>query len=497
MGSLTTSIVAFRDVVEIMLVVTAVLVALSSIDDLVVDLLYWGRRLTRPNAFDATADLATMEAIPQAPIAVIIPAWQEHEVIFSMLAANQATTKYENYHLFVGAYQNDAATLTEVRRAEAQSNRVHLVVVPRDGPTSKADCLNVVANGVFAFEQAKGIQFAGLVLHDAEDLIHPYELVLFNFMAHDNDFIQLPVFSFKRPLRELVGGVYMDEFAESHLKDIPVRRMISGLVPCAGVAAFFGRDIALRTMADNAGSLFRSDSLTEDYDFALRLGLLGARVNFVIAPASYTIDISSSTDLPEIVGRKLPIATREFFPNSFVAAQRQRARWLMGIVFQGTRSFGWRGTTGIKYALLRDRKSILTAPLIMLAYLVLFGLVSVNLYFRWYLPDEVNQFPLLQEPLVQQLLWLNFAFLIWRLLHRFYFTNRIYGLRHGLMSIPRLPLGNFLNFFAVARACRLYLSHSLLGTRLVWDKTEHQYPTGLHAFDLGPGTKLREADSAK
>ena len=63
-------------------------------------------------------------------------------------------------------------------------------------------------------------------------------------------------------------------------------------------------------------------------------------------------------ETPTFVERNLPISTREFFPSELRGAYRQRARWLIGIVFQGTSSHGWRGNLGTRYFLLRDRKGM-------------------------------------------------------------------------------------------------------------------------------------------
>ena len=71
---------------------------------------------------------------------------------------------------------------------------------------------------------------------------------------------------------------------------------------------------------------------------------------------------------------------------------------------------------------------------------------------------------------------MNLIFLIWRVLHRMYFTTRIYDWRQGLMSAPRLIVANFVNCFASFRATRIYLGHRRTGEPLVWDKTAHSYP---------------------
>ncbi|KPW15228.1 Bacteriophage N4 adsorption protein B [Pseudomonas cannabina pv. alisalensis] len=53
----------------------------------------------------------------------------------------------------------------------------------------------------------------------------------------------------------------------------------------------------------------------------------------------------------------------------------------------------------------------------------------------------------------------------------------LYGWQHGLLSIPRMVVGNFVNFMAAARAWRMFLIGKLLNRKLVWDKTMHDFPS--------------------
>ena len=96
-------------------------------------------------------------------------------------------------------------------------------------------------DAIFQFEQRSGIEFAGFILHDSEDVLSRLELRLFNFLVDRKDLIQLPVYPLERPLREFTGGHYLDEFAELHAKDIVVREALVGQVPSAGVGTCFSR----------------------------------------------------------------------------------------------------------------------------------------------------------------------------------------------------------------------------------------------------------------
>ena len=189
------------------------------------------------------------------------------------------------------------------------------------------------------------------------------------------------MFSFNQSLFDVIGGIYMDEFAEVHTKDLLVRRHLSGLIPCAGVAACFSREAVVALAGKPyGGDVPNMRSFTEDYDIAFRLRAPRLRVTFVTCPVNYTIDMNRETATPVYVNRTLPVATREFFPSKLSSAYRQRARWLIGIVFQGMQSHGWEGNAGTKYFLLRDRKGIFTGPTIIFGYLVIVSLLLIALY---------------------------------------------------------------------------------------------------------------------
>lgn len=148
----------------------------------------------------------------------------------------------------------------------------------------------------------------------------------------------------------------------------------------AGVSACFSRDAVVALAENNMGAKFQITSFTEDYDIAFRLRALGLRTTFVSCPVNYTIDMQRDAVAPVYVKRTLPIATREFFPSKIRGAYRQRARWLVGIVFQGMATHGWEGNWGTRYFLLRDRKRIITGPTVILGYFVMMNFILLGLY---------------------------------------------------------------------------------------------------------------------
>ncbi len=50
------------------------------------------------------------------------------------------------------------------------------------------------------------------------------------------------------------------------------------------------------------------------------------------------------------------ICVREYFPDTFSTAVRQKSRWIIGIVFQGFKTHKWTSSLTLNYFLWRDRK---------------------------------------------------------------------------------------------------------------------------------------------
>ena len=93
----------------------------------------------------------------------MVPAWQEYDVIAAMVEDLVRVLDYRSYTVFVGTYQNDAATIAEVERMRHRYKHLHRVEVPHDGPTCKADCLNWLVQAILHYEFEAGIEFAGVV----------------------------------------------------------------------------------------------------------------------------------------------------------------------------------------------------------------------------------------------------------------------------------------------------------------------------------------------
>ena len=480
--SWTGGLAAYDRQLELATAIVAVIVLLSSIDDLFIDVWFWVRAAWRklrvqPRYKPLTAD--QLRARPEQPIAIMVPAWQEYDVIAAMIENMVATLEYRNFMVFVGTYPNDSRTIDEVERMRRRYKQLVRVEVPHDGPTCKADCLNWIIQAIMATSQKRAIEFAGVVLHDSEDVLHPLELKYYNYLLPRIDFVQLPVTSLERGWFEWIAGTYMDEFAEWHAKDLVVRESMSGMVPSAGVGTCFSWRAVQALTQETHNQPFNTDTLTEDYDVGTRLARMGMKQIFGKFPVEYEIQRRHWFGL---AGTKkltltMPLGVREFFPNTFRTAYRQKARWTLGIGLQGWQQVGWAGSLAVKYLLFRDRKGLVTSFVSIAAYVIfanymLLWLLNAAGWWSVYLP------PILAlDGWLGLVIGLNAVALLLRVVQRAYFVGRIYGWEHALLSIPRMVVGNVVNAAAAARAWRLFLLNKLRGQPLVWDKTMHDFPS--------------------
>ena len=446
------------------LAIAAFGIALSSLDDIVVDLIFGGRWLWR-EAFvysrHAHLDADTLGAADPGWMAIIVPAWDEAGVIAPMLRSLLRRLDYPRYRVFVGVYPNDAATIAEVQAIG--DNRVAAVMCTRPGPTTKADCLNHLWRAVLADEGASGQRFKAVVLHDAEDVVHPRELAVYDHLMPRLAMVQLPVVPIIDAGSRWVAGHYLDEFAEHHTKDIVVREAIGAAVPSAGVACAIERDMLGRIAEQAGGAPFDARCLTEDYELGLRIKALGGQ--------GALVRIRGGPDA-------VIVATHEHFPATLDAALRQKTRWLLGIALAGWDRLGWQGGVADRYMLLRDRKAIVSALLSLAGYCAVM-LVIADIAVRRWLPEAARFAPVAPRgSLLALLLWINAGVLLWRLALRAAFTAHAHGWREGTRAVPRALVANCINALAAWRAVGRYRRIVRGRDKLVWDKTSHRFPAG-------------------
>ena len=469
----------YLSVLDYIAVGISAIILVSSADDFFIDVYYWVRRLYRALVIRKRyppLELKELQKPKEQWLAVMIPAWEEHEVIANMVKHFLSTMEYTRYMVFIGTYQNDSKTTKVVEELSKQYNQVFRVKVPINGPTCKADCLNWIIQAILLKEKERKGRFAGIIMHDCEDVVHPLELKLYNFLLPKKDFIQLPVLSLERGWREWVGGTYMDDFAEFHQKDLVVRESLTGFVPGAGVASCYGRRIIKLMVEKNANQPFNTKTLTEDYDFSFRMKEWKASQVFVTFPVQYPVMRRRlfRGSKQELV--KGYIATRELFPDKFVSAYRQRARWILGIALQGWESQRWKGGFWTKYFLWRDRKGLLTSLVTVLAYLLVVNFIAIYLIRAWD-PSAIPQIWPKHEALLLAIMSINLFFLANRIIHGSYFVGRLYGWEQAILSFPRLIINNLINFAATVRAWKMFINHLFTGEKVLWDKTDHIYPS--------------------
>ncbi len=464
--------------IKLLLYLSAIFICISSADDAFIDLYYWV--YTAYRKFIVRTEHPRMKAAQlytkdEQAIAVMVPAWQESDVIKFMADNSAKTFDYDRYHIFIGTYPNDPETQAEVDAVVKAYPNIHKVITTEHGPTTKADCLNHIIDHIFKFEKANGFEFACLAYHDAEDVVHPLELKLFNYLIPRKDLIQLPVLPLPRRYSQFVGGHYMDEFAEAHGKDVIVREHLTGNVPSAGVATAFSRRAIFMLSNLNNGMVFDTGSLTEDYEIGYRLKELGAKEVFVRFPVLFE-DKMPGRFQPDKGAPLELVAVREYFPAKFWFSVRQKSRWIVGIVFQGWKNIGWPKQWSMRYIMMRDRKAVIAHPATLIAYFVLLNILIMEI--NTGLNDDSWWFPSLipYDSWLWNLLYINGFFLLNRLTQRFYFTTRQYGFIHGLLSIPRAVVANGVNITAFFRALSQTRTARKTGRPVVWDKTSHDFP---------------------
>ncbi len=438
---------------------SAVWILISAIDDLCVDIIWIARhiyrRLTsRQHALPReVAQLANPD--DHKRLAVFVPAWKEAAVIGDMLqnCTRKWAARAGRYRIFVGCYPNDPDTAAAIMKAARTNADIRLVAVDHDGPTTKADCLNQLWRALLADEIADGYTAKAVVLHDAEDSVHPDELRVFDCLVTKGGAVQLPVIPVRTANSRWISGHYCDEFAEAHSKNMVVREALGASLPLAGVACAIERNLMGRLAQINGGKPFDAHSLTEDYELGIRMGAAGGR-----AIMARILDSEG-----KLVG------TKACFPDTLQTSVRQKTRWLTGIALAGWDRLGWDGNIAQKWMLFQDRKSIFGTIVVIAGYicLLLTAILAAAQAQGLYQP------PALRADMIL-LLWLNSAFLLWRLGVRAWCVAALYGPKEALLSVPRCIVSNVIAIMAMRRACTNYLRHCL-GAPLTWDKTAHHF----------------------
>ena len=156
----------------------------------------------------------------------------------------------------------------------------------------------------------------------------------------------------------------------------------------------------------------------------------------------------------------------------FTRAVRQKTRWIIGISLQEWELGGWSGSLRIKENLLKDRKVFVAAGTslmgyVLLAYFIVFALGDNHIIGFKLLPiiDQGSK--------LQRLVMVDTFFMFFRMFQRIVFVGMVYGLPEGLMSIPRLVVGNVINGLAAFRALQTFARARQGKAAVRWDNTQH------------------------
>lgn len=437
------------------------------LDDLFIDICAWVMSL-RPKKITFEHILKWM-ALPEKKIAIMVANWHESDVIGRMVAGNLSNIEYKNFVFFLGVYPNDHETLAEAKKLEEKYSRVVVVVNEKAGPTSKGQMLNQIVRYIFKKEREEGIVFDALMMHDSEDVIHPFSLHLVNYELESADFIQIPVFSFNLPWKEFIGSSYQDEFAEGHTKDLLVRERLGGGVPSAGTGTAISRSLVKELLAKQHGDFLVEGALTEDYFLGLTVDEFHRKSHF----ACYQLSLKPEERSLFGISNNF-IATYEYFPKKIQNSIKQKTRWTIGIAFQGAQYLGWKGSLIKKYFFYRDRKGPISNLISVSSILLVIYFGGQYLLFK--------QFPVwMSSGWFLTFSGVNSFFMINRLIQRMICVHRVGSPINVIFSVLRYPLACVINATAGMRAWFYFRRSLKTGEVLQWSKTQHELPADFGA----------------
>ena len=396
--------------------------------------------------------LSELENVTPRMMAVMIGCWHEDNVIKEVVENIIVSTSYpiSMYHIFVGVYPNDKDTIKEVELLCEHIPNVHMVMNDVNGPTSKAQNINHIIREIKKYEKANEIEFAGFIVHDSEDVVHPYELLTTNYMLLEHDAIQFPVFPIIRKpklsnfFKNITTNTYADEFAENHYGTLVGRYVAGGFVPSAGTGFALSRKTILSFGNEDVLS---SESVTEDYLLSLNLYEKGIQMYYILEKIPR---VEKSLKV-----RYDYISTRSLFPNTFRNAVKQKTRWIYGITMQSARFREVFAKNGMsfagRYTLYKDLKAKYGNLIILVGYLVMiYWILSLFIKLPPVYPYGSLSFNLCIIVTIMTII---------RQLHRAYAIYNVYGFKsmfYACFFPPLFPIrlvyGNIINLVATLRA---------------------------------------------
>lgn len=468
-----------RSTLYIIGLVLALLYLVMGLDDFIWDIFCFTKRRQYK---ESRLDFKKLRTTPPKILAMTIGAWNESAVIGEVIENLILSIQYPKsmYHLFVGVYPNDQETIDIVAEIEKRVPNVHMVINYLPGPTTKAQNINYVITQIKEYEKQRGWKFASITVHDAEDVVHPYELMVTNYMIDHYDALQFPVFPlmqmprFSNFFKTMTVGTYADEFAENHFNTMVGRCSTGAFVPSAGTGFALSRKTIDSFETDE---ILPNGSLTEDYRLSLTLYEKGLAMHYVLEMIPrVSRDNKIKFDY---------VTTRSMFPATFKTAVKQKTRWILGITMQSVELkdvFAKNDLTFVgRYSIYRDLKAKIGNLLVFVGYPVLIyffasffiPLTPIYPFFTlsWYLSLVVT------------------IMMIERQISRAISIYNVYGLRSVFFACllpPILPIriiwGNIINLTATIKAYKQSLSGNKETKKtnhkkkvFVWSKTDHTF----------------------
>ena len=110
-----------------------------------------------------------------------------------MLESTCDRLDYTNYDVFIGTYPNDEPTQFEVARAAFDRPRIQSRGLPQPRPDQQGRLPELGRRSGTASRSARsGKRYEILVLQDAEDVVHPLALKVFNRFVPEYDLSAAP-----------------------------------------------------------------------------------------------------------------------------------------------------------------------------------------------------------------------------------------------------------------------------------------------------------------
>ena len=460
---------------------------LMGVDDFIWDVF---TLMLRPRYHRQRLDCRKLNTIPPKLLAVTVAAWHESNVLGDVIENIIESTDYPRsmYHIFLGVYPNDTETIAVAEALADRYENVHVIINDLPGPTSKAQNINHVIREIRQFEKERNWQFAALTIHDSEDVVHPFELRVTNYLLETHDALQFPVFPlmemprFRNFFRNLTTGTYADEFAENHFTTMVGRYVAGAFVPSAGTGFVLSRK-TLESFGD--GDVLPSDSLTEDYRLSLTLFQRGIRLYYVLERVP-RVDKHGKLAWDYIT-------TRSRFPNTFRTAVKQKTRWIYGITMQSVRLRDVFRIPGLplaaRYSLYKDLKAKVGNLLSMVGYPVL-----IYFFASLFVPLQ----PIYPKgSLSWNLSFVVTAMMVERQIFRSVAIDHVYGMRSVFFAClfpPLFPIrliwGNIINMVSTFRAYWQKWTAGRTGNKrradkkqaepnrkkqIAWAKTDHEF----------------------